>query len=80
MKKRVLIRAADECKFVVVKCSTDSQSFNAATSSEEPRSFHWLDATFMATHQGSYKGKLVVETNHPDCQRLTIDLQGIARE
>jgi hypothetical protein len=72
--RKLVIRSADGRDFEILRVHTDSESFSASGKVGEVRKSHFLEAVFQATKPGAFQGHMIVETNHPECPTLTINL------
>jgi hypothetical protein len=72
--RRLVIRSADGREFEVLRVHTDSEAFSASGEIGQLRKSHILEVAFYAPKTGAYESHLIVETNHPECATLKIDL------
>ncbi len=76
--RRLVIRSANGREFKVQRVHTDNEAFSALGDAGESRKAHFLEVAFQGLKPGAYEGHLIVETDHPDCPTLKIDLAAAA--
>ncbi|NQT13236.1 MAG: hypothetical protein HQ582_10835 [Planctomycetes bacterium] len=77
--RRILLRSADEREFRVLGISTSHEGTKGKASSGSATR-HWLEVTFQPMNASDSGGCLKIETDHPDCPRVRIDLRYTVRE
>jgi len=77
--RRILLRSADERGFRVLSISTSHEGTEGKASSGSATR-HRLEVTFRPVNASDRGGCLEIETDHPDCPRVRIDLRCKVRE
>ncbi len=73
-QRRILLESADGDQFAVERVSANLPNVEAKTDLNELATRHWLDASFAAETAGEHRGKIAVQTTHPQTPLVTIDI------